>query len=69
MAGRIQDAVLQAGIPHEGSPVAPAVTFSFGIGTVVQTRGVEPHYLVAAADSDLFENKQSGGDKVTVDSA
>ena len=69
VAGRIQDAVLRAGIPHENSPVAPTVTFSFGTGTVVPTRGAEPNYLVAVADSALFESKQSGGDKITANSA
>ena len=69
VAERIQDAVLQAGIPHESSPVAPTVTFSFGIGTVVPTRCAEPNYLVAVADSALFESKESGGDKITVNSA
>ncbi len=69
VAGRIQDAVLQAGIPHESSPVAPTVTFSFGIGTVVPARGADPNYLVAVADSALFESKESGGDKITVNFA
>ena len=42
---------------------------SFGIGSLVPTRGAEPSYLVAEADSAFFECKQSGGDKITVDSA
>ena len=69
VAERIRGAVFQASIPHEKSTVSPTVTFSFGIGTVVPTRGAEPNYLVAVADSALFESKESGGDKITVNSA
>ncbi len=45
------------------------VTLSFGIGTMIPGAGTEHNYLVALADSALFESKENGGGRITANLA
>ncbi len=51
-------------VPHEDSSVAPYVTVSIGVATVVPSRGQHYSYLIDAADRSLYSAKQQGRNRV-----
>jgi two-component system chemotaxis family response regulator WspR len=53
-------------IPHEGSSVAPYVTVSIGVATLVPARGHHYSHLIDAADRSLYSAKQQGRNRVVV---
>lgn len=64
IAERLRAAVEGLGIPHAASPVAPHVTVSLGVATLVPLRGSAPEALLAAADQALYQAKREGRNRV-----
>jgi diguanylate cyclase (GGDEF)-like protein/PAS domain S-box-containing protein len=64
VAARCRDELAAARIPHEASPVAPVVTVSVGVGTVVPASGAEPLRFVEEVDRRLYRAKQGGRNAV-----
>ncbi len=60
VAQRCMDEIAQACIPHEDSPVAPHLTCSIGVATVVAAQDLIPESLVRCADEALYRVKSSG---------
>lgn len=60
LAQRCVDAVAQAAIPHAASPVAPHVTLSIGVSSLVPAPHGTAEELVARADEALYLAKKSG---------
>lgn len=54
------DELARAAIPHADSPVAPHLTFSIGVATLVATQDLVPESLVRCADEALYEVKSGG---------
>ncbi len=66
IAERLRAAVEGLGIPHAASPVAPHVTVSLGVATLVPSRGSAPEALLAAADRALYQAKRAGRNRVAI---
>lgn len=60
LAADFHSRVRELRIPHADSPVAPIVTISIGIASVIPRQGLSPERAVAMADEALYKAKQSG---------
>lgn len=60
VANRIQAVIGQLAIPHAKSKIAPFVTLSMGIATVVPFPGMLAPELIQVADRMLYQAKQEG---------
>lgn len=60
MADHIRSELAALNIPHEFSDVAPYVSFSQGVASVMPSMEQSPELLVEAADKALYSAKQSG---------
>ena len=69
LAERLRAGVEALGIPHGGSSVAPVVTISAGVATVVADERGTPAAAVAAADRALYQAKRGGRNRVVRASA
>lgn len=63
VAERCRSQIAALAIPHGGSAVAPVVTISLGVGTVVPDHTHEPKGLIAEVDRLLYRAKQEGRDR------
>ncbi|GMU65209.1 MAG: hypothetical protein AMXMBFR36_14830 [Acidobacteriota bacterium] len=64
IAEQIREQVAGAGIVHEASSVAPRVTVSLGLASMVPTEDADRVTLIARADRALYRAKQAGRDRV-----
>ncbi|PJZ70589.1 diguanylate cyclase response regulator [Leptospira perolatii] len=53
-------------IPHENSEVAPHVTVSLGLSTMVSEKGISLSLLVEKADEALYQSKKKGRNQATI---
>jgi diguanylate cyclase (GGDEF)-like protein len=60
VATRCREALWAEGIPHEASSVAPIVTVSIGVGTVIPSSADELLHFIEAVDKRLYRAKQEG---------
>ena len=60
VAQRCLHEMLNAGIPHAGSPVSPWLTVSIGVATIVAAPGLSPATLVREALAALAQAKDGG---------
>ena len=65
VAERCARMLARAALPHEASSVAPVVTCSMGVATLVPGAHDEPARLVDMADTRLYQAKRNGRDRVT----
>ncbi|MGQ9865999.1 MAG: diguanylate cyclase domain-containing protein [Pseudanabaenaceae cyanobacterium] len=63
LAESCRQAVAALAIPHKSSAVAPFVTISLGVASVVP-RGPDPSILFSMADQALYEAKNQGRNRV-----
>jgi len=63
LAESCRQAVAALAIPHDSSEVAPFVTISLGVASVMP-RGSDPSILFAMADQALYEAKDRGRNRV-----
>jgi diguanylate cyclase (GGDEF)-like protein/PAS domain S-box-containing protein len=66
LAERIRSAVEGLGMPHSASSVAPVVTVSLGVASLLPSSDAEGEELVALADQALYEAKRGGRNRVAV---
>ncbi|MBF0422048.1 MAG: diguanylate cyclase [Magnetococcales bacterium] len=52
-------------LPHAYSSVAPHVTMSLGVATVIPSTDHKPLFLIEKADSQLYLSKKNGRNRVT----
>ena len=64
IAKQIQDEIDVLAIPHDSSPVAPQVTLSMGVSTLVPEKGKNMQELIDSADAKLYKAKFSGRNKI-----
>lgn len=64
IARRIAAAVARAAIAHPDSPVAPVVTLSMGVATLVPSPEADPLDLTREADARLYEAKRLGRNRI-----
>ncbi len=64
VAARCRQAVAEAGIAHERSTVAPFVTISLGVATLVPAEDDRPVQLLETVDGRLYRAKQAGRDTI-----
>lgn len=69
VAARCREALHEERIPHEKSSVAPNVTVSIGIGTIVPSTDDEPVQFIEEVDKCLYRAKQGGRNSLVVSSA
>lgn len=60
VARQIQETIRELQIPHAGSPVAPYVTLSMGVATLVPHKDIAPDLLISHADKALYQAKTDG---------
>jgi diguanylate cyclase (GGDEF)-like protein len=65
LAERMRARVEALGIPHGASDVAPHLTVSLGVATVVPRAALRPEDLVDLADRALYAAKEAGRNRVT----
>ncbi len=65
VAEKIRQAVERLNIAHQKSHVAPCVTLSLGVATVIPSETGCPENLIACADKALYISKSSGRNRVT----
>ena len=68
MAEQVRDAVLDRGLPHQGSPHG-IVSVSVGVATVVPCRNHGAAVLVGKADASLGEARRQGRNRIEADEA
>jgi diguanylate cyclase (GGDEF)-like protein len=66
VAERFRDLLACAAIPHAVSPVAPHVTASVGIATMIPTSQHSPDVLLGTADHALYLAKERGRNQIVV---
>jgi diguanylate cyclase (GGDEF)-like protein/PAS domain S-box-containing protein len=66
VAARCRNAVLAERIPHDGSPVAPTVTISMGVDTIVPSPDDDVVQFIGETDRRLYRAKQSGRNSLVV---
>ena len=66
VAEGLREAILELAVPHSGSPVAPVVTISVGVATVVPQEGGSGPALIEAADKALYQSKHTGRNRTTL---
>jgi diguanylate cyclase (GGDEF)-like protein len=64
VAEQLRQAVENLNIPHDHSPVAPRVTVSLGVASMVPTRSTQAKQLVELADAALYDAKSRGRNQV-----
>jgi len=64
IAARCREALAEERIAHESSKVAPTVTLSIGVGTIVPSQDDEPTRFIESVDKRLYKAKQSGRNTV-----
>ena len=64
LANRIRDTVNESNIPHFFSSAADHITLSFGVATLVPSKGESPSDLIELADKLLYTAKQNGRDQI-----
>ncbi|MDB5217661.1 MAG: hypothetical protein JWO86_5588 [Myxococcaceae bacterium] len=69
VAAQCREALLEQQIPHEKSEVAPTVTVSIGVGTIVPSQEDEPAQFIELVDKCLYQAKQRGRNSLVVSSA
>lgn len=62
----LREKVERLRIPHSASPVAPWLTVSFGVASLIPRRDLEPELLVELADRALYAAKQAGRNRVAI---
>jgi len=68
VAHRLHQSIIDLGIPHAFSPVAPHVTISIGVGTIRPKREQSsPRELIETADRWLYTAKGSGRNQIAGD--
>ncbi len=63
VAEKLRRAVFELRIPHKANPVAPGVSISLGVATVIPQRDGAPADLIKLADSALYRAKSEGRDR------
>lgn len=66
VAKAMQDEVAALSLGHGSSPVAPFVTVSFGVATLVPKEHCPVEQLIEAADRALYRAKNEGRDRICV---
>lgn len=64
VAEHIRAEVIGLAYPHGHSPIAPHVTLSLGVATLVPSLGHDPVHLLATADGALHRAQQFGRNRV-----
>lgn len=64
VAARCRDAIAEEAIPHETSAVAPTVTVSIGVGTVIPSQNDSALLFIEEVDRRLYRAKQEGRNRV-----
>jgi len=64
LAARCRELILAERIPHESSPISPALTISVGVGTVIPGHDDELRPFIDAVDKRLYQAKQQGRDRI-----
>lgn len=64
LAENLRQNLLQLGLPHEGSRIAPVLTASFGVAALIPQHDSSPDALVSAADRALYVGKDKGRNRV-----
>jgi diguanylate cyclase (GGDEF)-like protein len=60
LAASFHSRIRELELPHAASPVAPIVTISIGIASVIPSQDLSPSQVVALADKALYQAKQAG---------
>lgn len=60
LAENLHKRIKSAAIPHAASPVAPILTISIGIASVIPSQDITPEEVVAMADEALYQAKGEG---------
>ena len=66
IAARCCEAVANQAIEHGASTVAPHVTISIGVGTIVPSADDNPVQFIEAVDKRLYRAKQTGRNRLVV---
>jgi diguanylate cyclase (GGDEF)-like protein len=67
IAEGIRAAIADLAIPHPASPIAPVVTVSLGVATIVPPASTEASQFIGRADQALYRAKHKGRDRIQND--
>jgi diguanylate cyclase (GGDEF)-like protein/PAS domain S-box-containing protein len=66
VAERCRELIVQEQMPHEKSRVAPVLTVSLGVGTMIPASSDEPLSFIDAVDRALYQAKLQGRNRIAV---
>jgi diguanylate cyclase (GGDEF)-like protein len=65
IAKLLQTRIRELQIPNENSEVAPYVTLSFGVASIIPTTATTPEMFLTRADCELYRAKHQGYDRIS----
>lgn len=64
VADQLRTGIINLGIQHASSPIAPVITISLGVTTMIPRPGQDPIELIRYSDEALYKAKRAGRNQI-----
>ncbi len=66
VAEELRKSIIDLSIPHKSSPVAPIITISLGVASMIPTPERDPAELIKHSDEALYTAKRAGRNRISL---